>query len=101
MAINPVDPNSTANQARGGEDATNNSPLENLARQHAKTQVVASHPAHKLSLLDHLRERELLVRDATAHFRETSTKEPLSLAAEWMLDNFYVVQQSLRQIRED
>ena len=76
-------------------------PIENLAREHAKTRAVAHHPAHKLSLLDHLTARELLIRDATAHFRESSAKEPLSPAAEWMLDNFYLVQQSLRQIRED
>src|SRR5574341_1282082 len=101
MGNNPVDPNPTANQAHAGDDATNNNPLEVLARQHAKTRVVARHPAHKLSLLDHLRERELLVRDATAHFREMSATEPLSYAAEWMLDNYYLVQQSLRQIRED
>ncbi|MBI5030510.1 MAG: hypothetical protein HZB51_08280 [Chloroflexi bacterium] len=43
----------------------------------------------------------MLIRDATAHFREKAAKEPLSYAAEWMLDNFYLVQQSLRQIRED
>ncbi len=100
MANNPIDPNSTTNQAHGG-DATNNNQLENLAREHAKTRVVTRHPTHKLSLLDHLRAREMLIRDATAHFRETSAKEPLSPAAEWMLDNFYMVQQSLRQIRED
>lgn len=57
--------------------------------------------ANKLSLFQHLKEREELVRDATARFRETSAKEPLSSAAEWMLDNYYVVQQSLRQVRED
>jgi len=101
MANRPVDPNLSANQAHVGDDAANNSQLENLARQHAQTQGIAQHPARKLSLLDHLRERELLMRDATAHFREASAKEPLSYAAEWMLDNFYLVQQSLRQIRED
>src|SRR5574341_1282781 len=101
MGNNPVEPNSTANQANTGDDATNSNQLEVLARQHAKTRAVARHPAHKLSLLDHLRERELLVRDATAHFREMSATEPLSYAAEWMLDNYYLVQQSLRQIRED
>src|SRR5574337_1677243 len=101
MGNNPVEPNSTANQANAGDDATNRSQLEALARQHAKTRAVARHPAHKLSLLDHLRERELLVRDATAHFREMSATEPLSYAAEWMLDNYYLVQQSLRQIRDD
>ncbi len=107
MVNKPLDSNASANQALVGADqghlgdATNNSQLENLARQHAKTRVVGRYPAHTLSLLDHLRERELLVRDATAHFRETSAKEPLTYAAEWMLDNFYLVQQSLRQIRED
>ncbi|MDE3089674.1 MAG: cellobiose phosphorylase, partial [Chloroflexota bacterium] len=100
MASNPVDPNSTTNQAHVG-DVTNNNELEDLAQQHSKTRVVTRHPTHKLSLLDHLRERELLVRDATAHFRATSAKEPLSYAAEWLLDNFYLVQQSLREIRED
>ncbi len=44
---------------------------------------------------------ELLVRGATAYFRQASPKVPLSRAAEWMLDNFYLVQQSLRQVRED
>src|SRR5574341_986422 len=107
MANNPLDSNASANQALVGDDqghlgdATNNSQLENLARQHAKTRVVGRYPAHTFSLLDHLRERELLVRAATTHFRETSAKEPLSYAAEWMLDNFYLVLQSLRQIRED
>jgi cyclic beta-1,2-glucan glucanotransferase len=96
----------SANQVRFGDDQrqlgdTTNSPLEYLARQHAKTQVVRRHSAHKFSLFDRLRNMELLVRDATAQFRETSTKEPLSYAAEWMLDNFYMVLQSLRQIRED
>ncbi len=26
---------------------------------------------------------------------------PLSYAAEWLLDNFFVVQQAIRQVRED
>src|SRR5512135_1716173 len=123
MAHNPLDPNSTAQETHGGDgqervaplssgqavsqpkdqfgDAANKNQLEDLARQHAKTRVVPRRPAHKLSLLDHLRERESLIRDAAAHFREMSAKEPLSYAAEWMLDNFYLVQQSMRQIRED
>lgn len=123
MANSPVDPNLAADRTHAGDDrqsvpalpsgqassqpkdhsgdAAHTSQLENLARQHAQTRTVLRHPARKLSLLDHLREREALVRDATAYFRETSEKEPISSAAEWMLDNYYVVQQSLRQIRED
>jgi len=53
------------------------------------------------SLLDYMGEQSSLLRDATQRFRETPEKEALSYAAEWMLDNFYLVQQTLRQIRED
>jgi cyclic beta-1,2-glucan synthetase len=123
MANNPGDPNVSAAPTpaagdpqpvparRPGEDpdqrqdpfadATIKNRLEDLACQHARTQGAGPRPARKLSLLEHLREREWLMRDATAYFRGVSAKEPLSSAAEWMLDNFYLVQQSLRQIRED
>jgi cyclic beta-1,2-glucan synthetase len=41
---------------------------------------------------------------AQAHtfFREASNREQsLTLASEWLLDNYYIIRQSLRQIRED
>ncbi len=42
------------------------------------------------------------MRDAYQHFAGASEAQiALSYAGEWMLDNFYVVQQALRQIRED
>src|SRR5574340_367099 len=101
MANKPIDPDSSANQPHGDDDqepvpslrsvqilsqskaesplqrdhldeAMNNSQLENLARQHAKTRVVARHPTRKLSLLDYLGEQGALLRDATAHFRALS-----------------------------
>ncbi len=83
----------------GDEHST--SPLEDLAREHRQTRVDPHHPSHAFSLPNHVRQMELLVRGATAYFRQASPKEPLSSAGEWMLDNFYLVQQSLRQIRED
>jgi cyclic beta-1,2-glucan synthetase len=57
--------------------------------------------ANKSSLLDHLGGQESLLREAARQFRELSGKEPFSAAAEWLLDNFYVIQQTFRQIRED
>lgn len=83
-----------------GVAAGKNAP-EDLARQHSETLLIARRPTHKHSLLAHLKERELLFRDVAAYFRTQSTKEPLSYAGEWMLDNSYLVQQSLRQVRED
>jgi len=100
MLNDPADPKPTTSQARGG-DKVSDSPLENLARQHSRTRVVQRHPADKFPLIKHMKEMDLLVRDATAYFRKASAKEPLSYAAEWMLDNFYLVRQSSRQIRED
>lgn len=99
MAPEPYGSNQPADPAPAGEGTT--TPLESLAREHAQTAVVTRQRAQKLSLLDHLKEREVLVRDAVAYFRGVSAQQPLSPAAEWMLDNYYLVQQSLRQIRED
>ncbi len=43
-----------------------------------------------------------LLRDAYEFFSQRSEDEPLlSPAAEWLLDNFYMVQEALRQVRED
>src|SRR5512136_1679074 len=103
MANPPSDPNSAADQA----SAANISRMEDLARQQVENQAVAPRPvqsqppAGKPSLLNYLDEQSALLQGATQHFRETPEKESLSYAAEWMLDNFYLVQQTLRQIRED
>jgi cyclic beta-1,2-glucan synthetase len=119
MANSSTGPNPPADQA----SATDASRMEDLARQQAENQVVAHRPARSQrlaahsgptgagdtgrppvgtpSLLDYVGEQSSLLRDATQHFRETPEKESLSYAAEWMLDNFYLVQQTLRQIRED
>jgi cyclic beta-1,2-glucan synthetase len=104
MANSPTAPNPPADQA----SADNVSRMEDLARQQAENQAVAHRPAQGQrppvgtpSLLDYVGEQSSLLRDATQHFRETLEKVSLSAAAEWMLDNSYLVQQTLRQVRED
>ncbi|HEX7588771.1 MAG TPA: hypothetical protein VF478_10685, partial [Anaerolineae bacterium] len=52
-------------------------------------------------LFDYLKAQELLFRQATRQLSAGRGTEFLSDAAEWMPDNFYLVQQTLRQIRED
>ncbi len=52
-------------------------------------------------LPDYLKAQEELFRAATRQLQSRSNPQSLSEAAEWMLDNFYLVQQSCRQIRED
>ncbi len=42
------------------------------------------------------------MRDAYVHFRAESSKDlAFSRAGEWMLDNFYIVEQTIHQIEED
>ena len=67
-------------------------------------------PKHVFSTI--LQGRDLAGRDletyeswldeAHSYFREASNKDlTLTYASEWILDNFYVIRQALRQIRED
>ncbi|MDY6877807.1 MAG: glucoamylase family protein [Chloroflexota bacterium] len=76
--------------------------LENLACQLAESHAVSRHPRRRPPLIDHLREQEALLRDAHHYFaREPAEQPTLSYAAEWLLDNFHVVQQTLHQVSED
>lgn len=77
-------------------------PLENFAHQLAKSHSIARHPRRRIELVDRLRIQENLLRKAYRHFVEASEiRTPISYAGEWLLDNYYVVQQAIRQIRED
>src|SRR5512136_94472 len=52
-------------------------------------------------LPNYLKAQEELFRAATRQLQSKSTPQSLSEAAEWLPDNFYLVQQTCRQIRED
>lgn len=52
-------------------------------------------------LFAYLKAQEALFREATRQLSAGRGKDSFSSAAEWMLDNFYLVQQTCRQIRED
>jgi len=77
-------------------------PLENLAHQLAKSHTIARYPRCRIKLTDHLRIQENLLSKAYRHFVESSElRTSISYSGEWLLDNYYVVQQAIRQIRED
>ena len=52
-------------------------------------------------LLAALPQLEAQIEAAVVYFHTTPDEQVLSSAAEWLLDNFYLARQSLRQIRED
>ncbi len=76
--------------------------LEEQAAQLAEGHAASRRAGAEPSPLDRLRKQEAILRHAYRHFVETSEKQQvLPGTGEWLLDNFYVVQQALRQVREN
>ena len=76
--------------------------LEASARQLAKNHTISRRPPRKTPLIDRLRNQEEFLHRAYQHFTQASEAHTaLSYAGEWLLDNYYVVQQAIRQTRED
>jgi cyclic beta-1,2-glucan synthetase len=76
--------------------------LEELAHHLAEIHTgVHESPRPWVLLTKHLRPWQETLQDAYQRFRAASLKDPaFSRAGEWMLDNFYVIQQAFRQIEE-
>ncbi|MBE7556011.1 MAG: cellobiose phosphorylase [Anaerolineales bacterium] len=92
-------------EQNSGQQTSSHSWLEQAAQQAAASHCLASgrpEPDHEHEFLERPLQQEQRLRAAYRHFRQNSEAElTLSYAAEWLLDNYYVVQQVLRQIRED
>jgi cyclic beta-1,2-glucan synthetase len=83
-------------------DRLSSDSLEHVASRLAESHVITPRPRHRASLLNRLQGQEMLLRNAHRYFAIASDVElALSYVAEWVLDNFYVVERTLRQIRED
>jgi cyclic beta-1,2-glucan synthetase len=76
--------------------------LQDFTRRLAQTHTLTTARKHKPNLLNRLENWELALQNTYAVFKSAPAKDaPSSRAREWMLDNFYVVKQTLRQIEED
>jgi cyclic beta-1,2-glucan synthetase len=78
--------------------------LTQIAHQHATGHVLASDnatipPPYLLHRLPRLTRRLEDIQDHFSHADSDTVR--YSVAAEWVLDNFYIIQQALRQIRQD
>ncbi len=82
--------------------ATKNDKLQELAQRLALSyQEVRILPGEDV-LLGYLDSFEKRISEAYLYFQQiTSDKLVLSYASEWILDNYYVIRQAFRQIRED
>jgi len=71
---------------------------QQLAGNHTATEIIR----HKAYLMENLLRWERTLQNAYTCFRGTPSKDvAFSRAGEWMLDNFYVVEQTLHQIKQD
>jgi cyclic beta-1,2-glucan synthetase len=76
--------------------------VERFAHQLAEHHTLDKNPKQKASLLKHLQNWEETLQSAYLSFRATSSKDvAFSQAGEWMLDNYYVVEQTLHLIEEN
>jgi len=98
----PRSPMTNEEQAESEGETSGTSRLEELASRLAKRYAVTHQGPSRRSPLDHMAEQEELLRDAYEHFARTSESQgALSYTAEWLLDNYYVIEQACRQVRED
>jgi cyclic beta-1,2-glucan synthetase len=76
--------------------------LRDLSAQLAKQHTASVGPGLEPSPLERLSEQGAFLQTAYEYFvRKSESQKVLSSAAEWLLDNFYVVQQALRQIHKN
>jgi cyclic beta-1,2-glucan synthetase len=83
-----------------GTGSTSQGAVRGLAIKLAGSHRVSDHPSRRTVLLDHSSSLETALKDAYQRLQyegETAS----SYGAEWLLDNFYMVQQALRSIRSD
>ncbi len=86
----------------GASGRQHNGQLEALARDMAARFGVTRQGGRPAPLLDRLDGYERLLREAHRQYTLASAAQRgLPYAAEWLLDNFYVIQQAIRQVRED
>ncbi|HEX7555182.1 MAG TPA: hypothetical protein VF338_01055, partial [Leptolinea sp.] len=76
--------------------------LREFAHELAKTHTETITRSQKTNLLEYLQSWQKTLHRANSIFKTVPSKDlPVSRAGEWMLDNYYVINQTFRQIKED
>src|SRR6266536_1823806 len=76
--------------------------LQEYARALAQADQIDPSPRNSRDLFRRLADNRVLLTVAQKRFSLLArANKPLSPAAEWLLDNFYVVSEQLRQIEQD
>ena len=104
MQRNPASPNAAVIQepSTQTDEVLRDNSLAELAQRLAGEFTLAEATLDKPLLLSRLLEHEQLIITAYQQFSSDAQEDtPLPYAAEWLLDNFFVIQQAIRQVRED
>ena len=96
-----IHPETTQEQPRTPDDGAGIDKVHAQAYEAAALGEATPGPGAQPWLLAGLKAQETFLQATVVFFQSSSGQQTLSRAAEWMLDNFYLAQQSLRQIRED
>jgi cyclic beta-1,2-glucan synthetase len=76
--------------------------LEQHAQSLAVAQPIAAKPTLRRSLADRLRDNEAVLRHAYGTIGDTVRDGQLTTpAAEWLLDNYHLVEEQIREVRDD
>src|SRR3972149_8594141 len=76
--------------------------LDELALNLAHALIPVTRPRHKDPLPTRWKTLESFLQSTYRYFDESSrTEGSVSHAAEWVLDNFYIIEQTLRQLNEN
>src|SRR5512136_2799098 len=76
--------------------------LEGRARAFAESHTLVPHSRRGMKFAKQLDHMHALLQQAYQRAQETSQQQlKTSYASEWLLDNYYIVQQAVRQIRQD
>jgi cyclic beta-1,2-glucan synthetase len=85
-----------------GEHKSGHPNMEELAQELAHSQKLLSETVKHIPLTRFLSKYGQVFERSAAYFNSLSEPEkPIPVAAEWVLDNGYLVQQNLRQMEED
>ena len=102
MSENQPDPNAMSTTIFQQDYPNSTQMLTDMARQIAKEQSVSRQQGNLVPILSCLDAQEEFLEEAYRYFADQSETEfSLSQVGEWLLDNFYIVQLSLRQVRDD
>ena len=100
--LSPLKAAETGEMGSRGEKSVSTDPLEQLAHRLAGQYTIGEFPSGRPLLLDKLLQDEKRIIAAYRQFSGAAQADiPLPYAAEWLLDNFFVVQQTIRQVRQD